>query len=135
MLLPMLKPIWQSWFTLVFVSDIGVAKLQDWNRYVAALQRRIEKIPVDPIRDRSQQLIIEKVEQRYQACLNKIPAHQLVPQDLLEVRWQIEELRVSLFAQQLGTSMPISSKRIEKLFRQVLGKGVITVTKLHRMPV
>lgn len=96
-----------------FVSDIGVARLKDWNRYIAGLVRRLEKIPVDPIKDRSQQLVIEKVMQRFQACLNKIPKNQLVPDDLAQVRWHIEELRVSLFAQQLGTNMPISSKRIE----------------------
>lgn len=96
-----------------FVSDIGIEKLRDWNRYLAALEKRIEKLPIDPTRDRTQQLNVEKVVQRYQSCLAKVPKNQLVPQELLDVRWQIEELRVSLFAQQLGTNMPISSKRIE----------------------
>ncbi|MEI8648599.1 DUF3418 domain-containing protein [Paraglaciecola sp. Hal342] len=42
----------------------------------------------------------------------KFPAGAPVPQELKEVRWMIEELRVSFFAQQLGTAMPISTKRI-----------------------
>lgn len=96
-----------------FVADIGVQRLKDWNRYIEGLARRLEKIPVDPIRDRSQQLQIEKVQHRYEQVLQKFAREVSVPEALAEVRWQIEELRISLFAQQLGTSMPISSKRIE----------------------
>lgn len=96
-----------------FVSDIGVARLKDWNRYIEALAKRLEKIPVDPIRDRNQQLQIEKVEQRYAALTQKYAKEPVLSDELIEGRWLIEELRVSLFAQQLGTNMPISSKRIE----------------------
>lgn len=96
-----------------FVADIGIARLKDWNRYLEGLAKRLEKIPIDPIRDRAQQLQIEKVQERYQAVLQKYSREPAVPGELAEVRWQIEELRISLFAQQLGTSMPISSKRIE----------------------
>lgn len=96
-----------------FVSDIGINRLKDWNRYIDGLARRLEKIPVDPIRDRNQQLQIEKVQSRYDITLAKFNREPVIPEELIEVRWQIEELRISLFAQQLGTNMPISSKRIE----------------------
>ncbi len=94
-----------------FVSDIGRVRLNDWNRYIKGLARRLEKLPVDPNRDRMQQVTIEKVTTAWEKVLSKYPATQR-PAALLEVRWMIEELRVSLFAQQLGTAYPISAKRI-----------------------
>ncbi|XOV77912.1 MAG: ATP-dependent RNA helicase HrpA [Aestuariibacter sp.] len=96
-----------------FVSDFGVMRLNDWARYVEALVKRVEKIPIDPNKDRLNQLTLDKLNDLYQAKLKKIPSNQAVPEELQEVRWQIEELKVSLFAQQLGTNMPISSKRVE----------------------
>jgi ATP-dependent helicase HrpA len=101
-----------------FVSNMGAAKLDDWNRYIKGIARRLEKLPVDPNRDRLNQMNIEKVQQRFQTALNKIPKGKLVPDELALVRWMIEELRVSLFAQQLGTAIPISIKRIENQLNQ-----------------
>ena len=94
-----------------FVSDIGEARLDDWNRYIKGLARRLEKLPIDPNKDRMQQLTVEKVTRDWEKTCAKYPAGK-VPQALLDVRWMIEELRVSLFAQQLGTAYPISAKRI-----------------------
>ncbi|GAB2682889.1 ATP-dependent RNA helicase HrpA [Aliiglaciecola sp. 3_MG-2023] len=96
-----------------FISQFGIVKIDDWNRYIKGIARRLEKLPIDPNKDRLHQLNIEKVQGRYQAALNKIPKGKEVPEDLKAVRWMIEELRVSFFAQQLGTPMPISVKRIE----------------------
>ncbi|UAA40782.1 ATP-dependent RNA helicase HrpA [Paraneptunicella aestuarii] len=96
-----------------FVTDVGVRRLKDWRRYIQGLSKRLEKLPVDPIKDKQHQLSIEKVTARYQSLLNTIPKGRPVSDEIAEVRWMIEELRVSLFAQQLGTSMPISAKRIE----------------------
>ena len=96
-----------------FVAQISASRLSDWNRYIKGIARRLEKLPVDPNRDRLNQLNIEKVQQQYQAVLNKIPNGKSVPSELQYVRWMIEELRISFFAQQLGTSIPISVKRIE----------------------
>jgi ATP-dependent helicase HrpA len=95
-----------------FVSDIGVSKLDDWQRYIEGIVRRLDKLPIDPTKDRLHQLNIEKVQHAYSSRLQKIAAGVAIPQELTEVRWMIEELRVSFYAQQLGTAMPISSKRI-----------------------
>ncbi|WP_339900044.1 ATP-dependent RNA helicase HrpA [Paraglaciecola polaris] len=95
-----------------FTSEIGAGRLNDWQRYIEGIARRIEKLPIDPTKDRLHQLNVEKVQQAYAKQLNKVPAGVPVPDALAEVRWMIEELRVSFFAQQLGTAMPISTKRI-----------------------
>ncbi|QJR79474.1 ATP-dependent RNA helicase HrpA [Alteromonas pelagimontana] len=94
-----------------FVSEIGYDKLDDWNRYIKALAKRLEKLPIDPNKDRLQQLSLEKVIAEYEKTVKKYPEGK-APQELLDTRWMIEELRVSLFAQQLGTAYPVSAKRI-----------------------
>ncbi|MDF2177579.1 ATP-dependent RNA helicase HrpA [Aliiglaciecola sp. CAU 1673] len=101
-----------------FVSDIGVKRLDDWNRYLQAIAKRLEKLPIDPNRDRQHQLVLQKVEAAWQAKLNKLPKGQPVPVALAEVKWMLQELRVSLFAQQLGTAYPISEKRIQNHLEQ-----------------
>lgn len=96
-----------------FVSQLGVDKLDDLCRYVVGIERRLEKLAIDPAKDRMHQHNIEKVQQNYQSKLRKIPPGNVIPDALQEVRWMLEELRISFFAQQLGTAYPISAKRIE----------------------
>jgi ATP-dependent helicase HrpA len=95
-----------------FVFDFGIHRLDDWNRYVTALQQRMDKLKVDPNRDRLNQLEVEKADSKYQEVLSKYKKQGLATNQLTEVEWMLEEFKVSLFAQQLGTSMPISLKRI-----------------------
>jgi ATP-dependent helicase HrpA len=95
-----------------FVADVGAHKLADWQRYIKAIAKRLEKVAIDPTKDKLHQLNLEKAEQAYQAKCHKISANQPIPEALKEVRWLLHELQVSFFAQQLGTSAPISVKRI-----------------------
>ncbi|MBY6105713.1 ATP-dependent RNA helicase HrpA [Ferrimonas balearica] len=95
-----------------FVADTGWDRLDDLNRYLKGVERRLEKLPVDPHRDKLHLLKVQKVEQAYQAALNKLPKGQSVPEALTAVRWLLEEYRISCFAQALGTKVPISDKRI-----------------------
>ncbi|MBN7822110.1 ATP-dependent RNA helicase HrpA [Bowmanella sp. Y57] len=95
-----------------FVTDIGTTRLDDWNRYLLAIAKRLEKLPIDPSKDRQHQLVVSKVVEQWRGKLNKVPKGQPVSDELQEVKWMIQELRVSFFAQQLGTAYPISEKRI-----------------------
>lgn len=95
-----------------FAADIGAQRLVDWQRYIKAVAKRLEKLVIDPTKDKLHQLNVEKAQQAYQSRLDKIPANHPIPQQLKEVRWMLQELQVSFFAQQLGTSAPISVKRI-----------------------
>lgn len=97
-----------------FATECGWKKLADILRYMKAIERRMEKLPVDPNKDRLHMLKIESVVQEYKALLNKIPKGMAVPESVKEIRWMIEELRVSYFAQQLGTPYPISDKRVKQ---------------------
>lgn len=101
-----------------FVTAFGISRLKDWRRYIQGVVKRMEKLPVDPPKDRQHQLSIDKIEAKYQAVL-KVQPKGVVDPDVAEVRWLIEELRVSLFAQQLGTRVPISVKRIENYLAEL----------------
>lgn len=101
-----------------FVSYLGTKRLSDWQRYVKALANRIDKLKVDVHRDRLNMLQVEKVNQSLERLLDDYKKQRETPLELINTRWMIEELRVSLFAQQLGTKYPISVKRIENHLRE-----------------
>jgi ATP-dependent helicase HrpA len=86
-----------------FVTATGTRRLADVLRYLQAMERRLDKLAQDPARDRELMRRVQRLEERYE---------QLRAQGSEHVRWMIEELRVSFFAQTLGTAHPVSEKRI-----------------------
>ena len=104
-----------------FVTGNGFKRLGDTLRYLQAIEKRLEKLAIDPHRDRAQMLKVENVQQAWQQWINKLPPARREDEDVKEVRWMIEELRVSYFAQQLGTPYPISDKRILQAMEQISG--------------
>jgi ATP-dependent helicase HrpA len=97
-----------------FVTGTGWRRLPDALRYLAAIGRRLEKLPDDPGRDAERMLAIAHVQQAYQQVRDRVPAGRPVPEQLAEIRWMIEELRVSYFAQTLRTAYPVSEQRIAR---------------------
>lgn len=102
-----------------FVCETGYQRLPDLLRYLKAIERRLEKIPTDPNRDRLYMLKVQAVEKDYQQLRAKLPKGQPVPAEVTEIRWMLEELRVSFFAQTLGTPYPISDKRVSQAIQAV----------------
>lgn len=94
-----------------FVAAVGWQRLPDLPRYLQAIQRRLDKLPGDPRRDQQSMDEVHRVWQEYRA-LAASPPEGVAPAALAGIGWMIEELRVSLFAQQLGTAHPVSAKRI-----------------------
>lgn len=91
--------------------------LQHVPRYLKALRLRIEKQPANPDRDGKNAASVGLLWQRWQEKVNALnAAHQDIPPALAEYRWLIEELRVSLFAQELRTPFPVSIKRLDKVW-------------------
>ncbi|MCP1436755.1 ATP-dependent helicase HrpA [Erwinia persicina] len=103
-----------------FVTGNGWNKFADTLRYLQAIERRLEKLPVDPHSDRARMVKIEKVQQAWQGWFNKLPPVCRDDEDVKEIRWMIEELRVSYFAQQLGTPYPVSEKRIQQAMDEIV---------------
>ncbi|QBR51853.1 ATP-dependent RNA helicase HrpA [Erwinia sp. QL-Z3] len=103
-----------------FVTQNGWKRLSDTLRYLTAMERRLEKMPIDPHSDRARMLKIEKIQQAWSTWYNKLPAVRREDEDVKDVRWMIEELRVSYFAQQLGTPYPVSEKRIQQAMDEIV---------------
>ena len=98
-----------------FVQKSGYDRLPDLQRYLQAIDKRIDKLAQDVNRDRAAMLRVEQVQQAYQQLLAKLPKSKPISDEVAEIRYMIEELRVSLFAQQLGTKYQVSDKRILNL--------------------
>jgi ATP-dependent helicase HrpA len=113
-LAPALDDVRRQLSTLVypgFVAGTGWGRLPDLVRYLRAIDRRLEKLPEHPQRDRDWMLTVHEVQEAYDE-LPPVPGRD-------EIRWMIEELRVSFFAQSLGTAYPISDKRIYRAMDQL----------------
>ena len=95
-----------------FVQKSGYARLPDLLRYLQAIDKRMDKLAQDVNRDRAAMLRVEQVQQAYQQLLAKLPKSKPISDEVVEIRYMIEELRVSLFAQQLGTKYQVSEKRV-----------------------
>ena len=101
-----------------FVRKSGYDRLPDLLRYLQAVDKRIDKLAQDVNRDRAAMLRVEQVQQAYQQLLAKLPKSKPISDEVAEIRYMIEELRVSLFAQQIGTKYQISDKRIANIISQ-----------------
>jgi ATP-dependent helicase HrpA len=97
-----------------FVAEAGAAQLRQLPRYLAAVAERRGKLAASVGRDR---LLMDQVAGLQEAYLNRVDAlpDGRPPSAALEkVRWMLEEFRVSLWAQPLGTAYPVSDTRIRK---------------------
>jgi ATP-dependent helicase HrpA len=95
-----------------FVARTGRARLPDLTRYLAAIARRLDRLPRDVAIDSARMARVHAVQAAYDQLVRALPASRAAAADVAEIGWQIEELRVSLWAQQLGTPRPVSEQRI-----------------------
>ncbi len=102
-----------------FVSATGAQRLADLVRYLQAIIRRLEKVPESPGRDAERMAAVHRVAGDYADVLAELPPSRRQTADAQAVRWMIEEFRVSLFAQLLGTRGPVSEQRIERALDQL----------------
>ncbi|MET7903162.1 ATP-dependent RNA helicase HrpA [Streptomyces sp. NPDC005355] len=116
-LLPSLTDVKEQLAELIkpgFVTAHGVRRLPDLMRYLVAADRRLQQLPANAERDRTRMAKVREMRDEYAWLLEQFPPGRPVPQEALEIRWMIEELRVSYFAHALGTAYPVSDKRIVK---------------------
>jgi ATP-dependent helicase HrpA len=95
-----------------FVTAAGYRRLPQLTRYLRGIERRLDKLPENPARDAANMVIAQRVEQAYRQAVAELPPARRQDPDVTEVGWMLEELRVSLFAQTLGTLAPVSENRI-----------------------
>ncbi|MDX2681034.1 ATP-dependent RNA helicase HrpA [Streptomyces soliscabiei] len=97
-----------------FVTWAGLRRLPDLMRYLVAVDRRLQQMPTGVQRDTSRMEKVHEMQDEYAWLLEQLPQGRPVPSSVLDIRWMIEELRVSYFAHALGTAYPVSDKRIVK---------------------
>ncbi|KIF06495.1 ATP-dependent helicase [Streptomyces sp. RSD-27] len=97
-----------------FVTLTGLKRLPDLMRYLVAIDRRLQQMPTGAQRDTTRMEKVHEMRDEYLWLLEQLPKGRPVPEAVTEIRWMIEELRVSYFAHALGTAYPISDKRIVK---------------------
>ncbi|MFD8720357.1 ATP-dependent RNA helicase HrpA [Streptomyces sp. NPDC059629] len=97
-----------------FVTWAGIRRLPDLMRYLVAADRRLQQMPTNVQRDTTRMEKVHEMQDEYAWLLEQLPKGRPVPQQVLDIRWMLEELRVSYFAHALGTAYPVSDKRIVK---------------------
>ncbi|MFF0578600.1 ATP-dependent RNA helicase HrpA [Streptosporangium saharense] len=102
-----------------FVTETGYRRLPDLLRYLRGAQRRLEKLPDDRFRDEERMHRVHDIEDEYHELVEKLPPARRTGDDVRQIRWMIQELRVSYFAQTLGTPYSISDKRIRKAMEKL----------------
>jgi len=95
-----------------FLTAAGTTRLPALARYLRAVERRLDKLADNAGRDAQQMAVVHRVQDAYAQALAALPAGVRSSVAAREVGWMIEELRVSLFAQTMGTPVPVSERRI-----------------------
>jgi len=98
-----------------FIDDLSMGELRQYPRYLKAVLKRLDRLAGDANKDRMLRLQIQSLWDDYKKLLKKSGEST----ELREFRWMLEEFRVSLFAQDLGTAYPVSQKRLEKQFAEI----------------
>ncbi|MCC2962905.1 ATP-dependent RNA helicase HrpA [Massilia sp. IC2-278] len=101
-----------------FIADNEYSQLAHLPRYLKAMNVRLEKLRGNPSRDAQLMAEWQNAASQYQR-ISKQPGKSLDPR-MTEYRWMLEELRVSLFAQELRTPMPVSAKRLQKVWESMI---------------
>ncbi len=95
-----------------FLTAAGAARLPSLARYLKAAGRRLDKLADNAGRDAQQMAVVHRVQDAYRQALARLTPEARSGEAATEIRWLIEELRVSLFAQTIGTTLPVSERRI-----------------------
>ena len=105
-----------------FVTAAGVGRLDDLSRYLRAILIRLEAAPRDTGRDAIRQQQVDQVVGEWNEVRDRLPKQVRSHASAREIDWMIQELRVNLFAQKMGTKYPVSDKRIYRAMDALLGE-------------
>jgi ATP-dependent helicase HrpA len=95
-----------------YLTRAGLRRLPSVTRYLHGIERRLDKLAESPGRDATLMAVIDGLADEYGDALAALPAPRRASADAQAIGWMIEELRVSLFAQTLGTPVPVSERRV-----------------------
>ncbi len=109
----------QALFPENFVSAVDRQWLQEYPRYLSAIQKRFEKSKTSAVRDRQLRIAFSGLWDEYSKRRLVLEQQHMQSAALDEYRWMLEEYRVSLFAQELKTKFPVSEKRLKKAWNEI----------------
>ncbi|WP_033106785.1 ATP-dependent RNA helicase HrpA [Microbacterium profundi] len=98
-----------------FISATGAERLTHIPRYLDGMLDRLKTLSNEPGKDRTRMTEYERVAKAFEDAGGTIPLQADAAPSLVEARWLLEEYRISVFAQRLGTAQPVSPQRIQKL--------------------
>jgi ATP-dependent helicase HrpA len=102
-----------------FLTGLGADRLADVHRYLEAIDRRLARLPEDPGRDEQLMHRVQALEAEFDDLQEALPPSR----SITDIAWMLQELRVSLFAQTLGTREKVSEKRIRSALTDVAMNG------------
>jgi ATP-dependent helicase HrpA len=108
-----------------FLRTTAWLYLQQFPRYLQAIELRLDKYPLQVARDKEWSHLLGRLWHQYEQRRVYCERQELVDEALDEYRWLLEELRVSLFAQALGTRVPVSEKRLQKFWQEEVLKQTV----------
>ena len=97
-----------------YIKDFDIDEIKQFPRYLKAVLRRLDKLEVNASADKKSMLLVQKYWHEYKLLLDQNKKSS----DLVLMRWMIEEYRISLFAQEIKTRVPVSSQRLDKLVKK-----------------
>jgi len=100
-----------------FLAEIPFARLEHVPRYLKALATRRERAKLNPVKDQERAQLIAPYLAKLKALRDQTTKSADVRQLVEEFRWMVEEYKVSLFAQELGTAVPVSPQRLDQLLQ------------------
>jgi len=103
-----------------FLAIIPFAQLAHVPRYLKALATRMERAKLNPVKDKERAQLIAPYLARLKALRENPPKSAEAREQLVAFRWMVEEYKVSLFAQELGTATPISPKRLDEQLQRII---------------
>ncbi|GGJ80044.1 ATP-dependent RNA helicase HrpA [Pilimelia anulata] len=106
-----------------FVVITGAARLGDLDRYLHAIELRLDRVPANPHRDRELMAQVHEAQREYKQLYDDLRGGGARAGALAGIRWMLEELRVSLFTPALGTAYPISLVRIQRAIDDLADAG------------
>ena len=117
-----------------FLRTTPYARLNSLTRYLRAMKLRADRWRQNPAKDRERAAQLTAYQRKLAALRTRFAGNDALRATLESLRWLIEELRVSFFAQELGTSEPISPVKLDRLFAEAeLGK-IVAVSADERSP-
>jgi ATP-dependent helicase HrpA len=103
-----------------FMFATPIEYLRQLPRYLKGILYRLEKFPLQPTRDADLAAMLARLWEQYTLRKQYCEKQEIASEKLDSYRWMLEEFRVSLFAQQLGTRVPVSEKRLEKAWQELV---------------